>query len=111
MDLLISNHCHKCGAVDEARLSFAGPHIKQSCNRCGTYKKFISYLEIPDVKLIKLRIAYITEGDITHIEKVKKELGIFNPALKGLVEQSAYWSLYIAIKQEFDESNGGEDIL
>ena|SRR6188768_2841131 len=91
---LIVCSCHKCGCYGESNLSWAGPHIKQTCPECGAYQKFYDKGLIPDVREIKILIWEIT-NDLTVIENIKKEIG-FVDNLKGLDAKLQYYKLYKA---------------
>lgn len=92
-EFLIPSHCHKCGVIGESRLSWAGPHIKQSCDSCGAYQKFYDKASIPDVREIKIKIWGRVNGDISLIESAKKEMN-FVENLKGLDAKLEYYKLY-----------------
>jgi hypothetical protein len=94
-DFLIPSHCHKCGTVGESKLTWAGPHIKQSCDDCGFYQRFIDKRLIPDVREIKIAIWGKT-NDLALIEEIKKECG-FVGNLKGLDAKLQYYKLYKAV--------------
>lgn len=97
MNNLIECKCHKCGIVGESRLSWAGPHIKQSCPECGAYQKFIDKSLIPDVKDIKVKIWGIAEAQLNIIEAFKKEIS-FVEGLNGLYAKLEYYRLFLALK-------------
>lgn len=93
-EYLIPCACHKCGCVGESNLSWAGPHIKQSCSECGAYQKFYDKSLIPDVREIKIRIWGITTN-LSVIEKLKQEIN-FVPNLPKLDAKLQYYKLYKA---------------
>ena len=97
MTILLECECAKCGAVGEAKLSFAGPHIKMSCNECGFYHKFISPIHIPDIQIIKQRIFAVANEDLGKIQIYKDELGIFYNGISGINAKIAYWELYLKL--------------
>jgi hypothetical protein len=97
MNPLIPCHCHKCGVIGESRLSWAGPHIKQSCPECGAYQKFIDKSTIPDVKEIKVKIWGIVNGSVDSINFSKKEIE-FVENLTGLYQKLEYYRLFRAIQ-------------
>lgn len=92
-EFLIPSHCHKCGVIGESRLSWAGPHIKQSCDSCGSYQKFYDKALIPDVREIKIKIWGIANADLSLIETVKKEIN-FVENIKGVDAKLEYYKLY-----------------
>lgn len=97
MNLLKPYDCPHCGATDEAKFVFSGPHIKQVCNHCEAYVKFITKSSIPDATETKLRIWSITSQDSRLIDQAKKDCG-FIDNLKGVERNMMYWRLYLAIK-------------
>lgn len=97
-EFMIPHECHHCGVVDEAKFTFAGPHIKQICNGCGKYVKFFNKSQIPDVREIKLKIWSITQ-DIDRISAAKQVSG-FVDNLTGLDNKIVYWRLYLAVRKE-----------
>lgn len=97
MELLVPHECHSCGSVDEAKFTYAGPHIKQVCNGCGRYVKFFSKNCIPDVMEIKFKIWYIVK-DTAKIELIKARIG-FQDDLSGLDEKMMYWRLYLSVRK------------
>lgn len=97
MELLLPHQCHICGVEDEAKLVYAGPHVKQVCNGCNTYVKFISKSFIPDVREVKLRIWSITQ-DASFIDAAKESCA-FVENLNGLDGKMMYWRLYLKIRE------------
>jgi predicted nucleic acid-binding Zn-ribbon protein len=95
MDLLIPCHCHKCGVIGESILSWASPHIKQSCPECGAYQKFYDKARIPDVREIKIKIFGAVNQDLEKINSLKLEFS-FVEGLKGLDAKLQYYKLYKA---------------
>lgn len=95
MDLLIPCHCHKCGCIGESNLSWAGPHIKQTCPECGSYQKFYDKAAIPDVREIKIKIFGIVSGNLEKITELKASCS-FVENLKGLDAKLQYYKLYKA---------------
>ena len=95
MELLIPCHCHKCGVIGESNLSWAGPHIKQSCPECGAYQKFYDKARIPDVREIKIKIFGVVNQDLEKINSLKLEVS-FVEGLKGLDAKLQYYKLYKA---------------
>jgi len=93
--LLIPCHCHKCGVVGESNLSWAGPHIKQSCPECGSYQKFYDKALIPDAREIKIMIWGVVKQNKTTIETLKKNIQ-FVEGLKGMDQKLQYYKLYKA---------------
>lgn len=91
--------CHKCGLCDEPKLGYAGPHIKASCNNCGTYFKFINTTSMPDTREIKIRIFDIVDKDINKITDAKNEIG-FVDGLKKIDEKIQYWKLYLYLRNK-----------
>lgn len=93
--MLIKNACLKCGEISEARLEPSGPHIKQLCNGCGTYTKFIAIRDIPRPEAIKNKIWAITQD----LEIINFEKGVieFNPDEEGVNLSLEYWRLYLKI--------------
>ena len=91
--------CHQCGAMDEAKFTFAGPHIKQVCLHCGCYIKFFNKSSIPDSKDIKQKIWHIADGNIEVINKAKKQVE-FLENLTGLNQKLMYWKLYLYLRVE-----------
>lgn len=94
-NLLIPCACHKCGVIGESRLSWAGPHIKQSCDNCGAYQKFYNKNLIPDVREIKILIFGVAKQDLSFINQIKQEIN-FVEGLKGLDAKLQYYKLYKA---------------
>lgn len=92
-DPLIPCRCHKCGCIGESKLSWAGPHIKQSCPECGAYQKFYDKEAIPDVREIKIKIWGLVNADLDKVLSIKKEIG-FVDNLKGLDAKLEYYKLY-----------------
>jgi len=97
MGLLLPHQCQICGLEDEAKLVYAGPHVKQVCNGCDNYVKFISKSFIPDIREIKLRIWSITQ-DLAYIEAAK-EACLFVEELPGLDGKMMYWRLYLKLRE------------
>lgn len=97
MELMVPHTCQHCGAVDEARFVFSGPHIKQLCNSCGKYIKFFHKGSIPDVREIRLRIWLITQ-DVELINDAKKRSG-FVENMVGVDAKMVYWRLYLKIRE------------
>ena len=95
MNLLIPCHCHKCGVIGESNLSWAGPHIKQTCPECGSYQKFYDKGLIPDVREIKIKIFGAVNQDLEKINSLKLEVS-FVEGLKGLDAKLQYYKLYKA---------------
>src|SRR5689334_21562163 len=95
MDLLIPCHCHKCGVIGESIMSWAGPHIKQSCAECGAYQKFYDKAKIPDVREIKVKIFGVVNSNLEKIAEIKKDIG-FVENLTGLDAKLQYYKLYKA---------------
>jgi len=83
--------------TDEAKFTYAGPHIKQACNKCNAYVKFVSKSILPDVKEIKLKIWALSE-DLDVIEIYKGKIG-FVENLNGTDEKIMYWRLYLKIRE------------
>lgn len=98
MELLLPHECSYCGLTDEAKFTYAGPHIKQVCNGCNRYVKFFNKSLIPDVKEIKLKIWGITT-ELNAIDYCKGLIG-FIDGLKGLDEKMIYWRLYLCVRKE-----------
>lgn len=94
---LIESQCHKCGIIGESRLTWAGPHIKQSCDNCGAYQKFYDKALIPDVREIKIQIWGLVKADLSIIERVKSEIN-FVENLTGLDAKLQYYKLFKAVK-------------
>lgn len=99
MEPFFETQCHKCGIVDEAKFSYAGPHLKQICCECGAYIKFFDKKLIPDVQEIKLKIWAITGGDLERINEAKKKIE-FVDNLTGLYQKIMYWRLYLHIRKQ-----------
>jgi hypothetical protein len=97
MQCFFETGCRKCGAIDEARFTFAGPHIKQVCNACGFYVKFFDKAKIPDIKDLRLKIWHISDQNIDLINKCKKDME-FVEGMKGLDGKMMYWKLYLHIR-------------
>ena len=95
-NLFFQTHCHKCGATDEAKFTYAGPHIKQVCNKCNFYIKFFDKASIPDAKDIRLKIWSISNQDIQLINKCKINVD-FIEGLKGVDGKMMYWKLYLKV--------------
>lgn len=98
MELLFPHKCNHCGVTDEAKFIYAGPHIKQVCNNCGKYVKFVSQAIIPDVKEIKLKIWAIST-DIELIDFTKGLSGFIHD-LTGVDEKINYWRLYLKMRED-----------
>lgn len=96
-DFFQDNVCHSCGAVDEPRFTYAGPHIKSICNHCQKYIKFINKQEIPDTQEIKLKIWALAEKNVNLINAAKKDID-FIDGLKGIDEKLQYWKLYLKVR-------------
>jgi len=97
MNLLKPFECHHRGVVDEAKFVFSGPHIKQVCNCCDAYVKFIPKASIPDATETKLRIWSITQQSQELIQQAKRECG-FVDNLTGVERNIMYWRLYLAVR-------------
>lgn len=97
MNLLKPFECHHCGVVDEAKFVFSGPHIKQVCNCCDSYVKFISKAQVPDSTETKLRIWSITNQSTLLIEQAKSNCG-FIDNLNGVERNIMYWRLYLSVR-------------
>lgn len=93
MEYLVKCSCHKCGVIGESNLSFASPHIKQSCPECGAYQKFYNVNLIPDVREIKVKIWGLVNSDLSVIESAKSEVG-FVKDLTGIYAKLQYYKLY-----------------
>lgn len=98
MNLLKPTECLHCGEVDEAKFVFSGPHIKQVCNRCGSYVKFISKALIPDATETRLRIWAIADHDLDLINNAKIEC-YFIEELRGVERNMMYWRLYLTVRR------------
>lgn len=97
MNLLKPFECHHCGVVDEAKFVFSGPHIKQVCNCCDAYVKFISKANVPDATETKLRVWAISSQSSELINQAKQACG-FIEDLKGIERNMMYWRLYLAVR-------------
>ncbi|MGJ1360588.1 hypothetical protein ACR79B_05120 [Sphingobacterium spiritivorum] len=97
MNLLKPYECPHCGVADEAKFVFSGPHIKQVCNHCDAYVKFISKSAVPDATEVRLRIWSITNQSTELIEKAKTKCG-FVENLKGVERNIMHWRLYLTIR-------------
>lgn len=98
MELMIPHDCHNCGLVDEAKFTYAGPHIKQVCNGCGRYVKFFNKSDIPDHRETRIRIWSIAKEDVTLIESAKFKCG-FTSNVTGLDLKIMYWRLYLTVRE------------
>lgn len=96
MELFIPHNCSACGQTEEAKFVFSGPHVKQICNSCNAYVKFVSKSAIPDATEIKLKIWAITK-DVSFIDAAKEQCG-FVEGLTGLQNRMMYWRLYLSVK-------------
>lgn len=94
-EFLIPCRCHSCGTVGESNLSWAGPHVKQTCPECGAYQKFYDKRLIPDVREIKIKIFGICKSDLEKIKELKKKIQ-FIENLTGLDAKLQYYKLYKA---------------
>ena len=97
MNLLKPYECHHCGVTDEAKFVFSGPHIKQMCNRCNAYVKFIPKASLPDATEVRLRIWSITEQSQEIIDQAKVDCN-FVGGLRGTEHNVMYWRLYLAVR-------------
>jgi hypothetical protein len=97
MKAFFEHKCHKCGLIDEARFVHAGPHLKQICNGCGFYVKFIDKSEIPDHIEIKQKIWFIANQNLALIKKAKQEVEFIE--LTGLSRKLQYWKLYLKVRE------------
>lgn len=61
--------------------------------------KFFNKALIPDVKEIKQKIWFMTDGVIEIINSAKTEVE-FIDGLKGLDEKMMYWKLYLNIRKK-----------
>jgi len=102
MILLKPYECPHCGAADEAKFVFSGPHIKQVCNHCDAYVKFIPKSQVPDATEPKLRIWASTDQDEQKIAQGKSRCG-FIENLTGIERNMMYWRLYLAIRRVMDK--------
>lgn len=102
MEFIIPYDCPRCGVTDEAQFRFAGPHIKQVCNNCGSYVKFYNKSKLPDATEMKLKIWSITQS-VETINKAKAKIG-FVKNLKGIEKNIMYWRLYLHIRKEVSVS-------
>ena len=91
--------CAKCGCIDYAQLTFAGPHIKASCLHCGSYSKFIDKSLIPDSRETKMKIMVLSDSNIELINQKKQELGIFYNGISGIDEKIAYYRLFLSLRK------------
>ncbi|MCX3266574.1 hypothetical protein [Pedobacter agri] len=89
--------CGICGARDESKFVYSGPHIKQICNSCGKYVKFVGKSTIPDAGEVRLRIWSITQ-DVDYIDVAKGSSG-FIEGLTGIDKNIVYWRLYLEIRK------------
>lgn len=101
MELLVPHECQSCGAVDEAKFIFSGPHIKQVCKGCNRYVKFYSKSAIPDVSEVRLKIWSITQ-DTSFIDAAKEASG-FVSGVKGLDGKIYYWRLYLKVREMMEQ--------
>ncbi|WP_285011284.1 hypothetical protein [Pedobacter faecalis] len=104
MELMIPHECRTCGAVDEAKFVYAGPHIKQVCNACNKYVKFYGKGQMPDVREVKIRIWAITQ-DTARIESAKKEVGFVSDPV-GPEAKMLYWRLYLKLREQSGKEAG-----
>lgn len=102
MNLLKPFDCTHCGATDEAKFVFSGPHIKQVCNCCDSYVKFIPKASIPDATEVRLRIWSITQQSQELIQQAKQECG-FVEDLRGVERNMMYWRLYLAVRANLNK--------
>lgn len=97
MELFIPHVCHVCGQTDEAKFVFSGPHVKQLCNSCGSYVKFVSKSVVPDATEIRFKIWSLTK-DVSLIDAAKEASGYVDN-LKGLEKRMMSWRLYLKVKE------------
>lgn len=100
---LIPCHCHRCGVIGESRLTWAGPHIKQSCDACWAYVKFYDKALIPDMREMKIAIWGLVKADLNIINQVKNEIG-FVEKLTGLDAKLQYYKLYKAVVEHLSSA-------
>ena len=70
--------CNKCGKEVEVCLEEAGPHIKATCNECGSYIKFLNQKELKGEENM-MEIFY-------KIESSKYNEGVFFSEYKGVFQ-------------------------
>lgn len=100
MKEILEINCYRCGFVDAPRFVFSGPHVKEICNNCGSYLKFVTADTVPALDRIKFAIWGITK-DVDLIEKTKILCSFVSfPKEQGLAQRIQYWNLYLAIKHE-----------
>jgi hypothetical protein len=97
MELLVPHVCSHCGATDEAKFIFSGPHLKQVCNSCNRYVKFFSKSAVPDITEVKLKIWSLTQGT-SFIDAAKEPCGFLEGAT-GLEGKVLYWRLYLKVRE------------
>jgi len=97
MELFIPHNCVACGVTDEAKFLLSGPHVKQVCNHCGKYVKFVSKGFVPDHNETKLRIWAITQ-DTCYIDAAKELMG-FVENTTGVERKLMYWRLYLKLRE------------
>jgi|SRR6187399_97313 len=108
MDNFFNYECHKCGGIDEAKFSIAGPHVKQTCLHCGAYVKFFDKGRLPSLIEIRLKIWQITKEDIATINKAKESVGykelpvdksLYNNTWpKSVLEILQWWKVYLKVR-------------
>ena len=96
----LENDCHICGTVAESKLYWSGPHIKQVCQFCGHYIKFIKPLYIPTTREIKEKIWFMTDGNKEAISAAKESVE-FIEGCTGPYEKVMYFKLYLHLRTSF----------
>lgn len=96
----LENDCHKCGHSGESRIYMSGPHVKQVCENCGFYVKFIKPVDIPSAREIKEKIWFMTDGNLDAITKAKTE-SEFIENQKGVYEKLSYFKLYKTLRKNY----------
>ncbi len=99
MENFFTHSCHKCGGIDEAKFTVAGPHVKQICLHCGCYVKFFDKSLIPAVAEIRMKIWGISKGNVDIIEKAKEAVAYHEmPDKTGLYAKLVWWKVYLKVR-------------
>lgn len=99
MDNFFNHECHKCGGIDEAKFSLAGPHVKQTCLHCGCYVKFFDKSLIPSVPDIRNAIWVWSNKNVEIINKAKESTGFTEPEkVNSLWAKLSWWKVYLKVR-------------
>lgn len=90
--------CPRCNVTDEARFTYAGPHIKQVCNGCGAYVKFFDKGLIPDVRAIREKIWFVSGKDLELVHKAMSAAE-YIPGTGEITAKMQWWRVWLEVRK------------